>query len=521
MPAPAARLTRRAGSRAGSPGRLLRLGLALGCLAPLSRAAGPAPVPTIAVEWDRVLTVSKTSPSLQVVVNPLLLRDSPIHGAAYQALADLGADYVRYVPWLPYPRLAVAALEPPAPDRTSWDFSLIDPPMVDFMRANGDHPAMVCFSTIPAWLFQTDRPVTYPQNPKEVTWNYTQGTELRPGGLQELGDYYARLVSWYVNGGFTDEAGRRHESGHRFKLPWWEVFNEPDLEHRMTPQQYTERYDAVVAAVRRVSPDTKFVGISVALPSQCPEMFEYFLNPANHQPGIPLDMISYHFYALVDAHQTADHWQYTFFDQADRFVATVRYIELIRQRLSPGTKVALNEIGTILPGDREAATRDSTADPHIPPEYWNASGALFAYIFAETAKLGIDVVSASQLIGFPTQYPSVAMIDWNTGIPNARYWTLKLLHENFHPGDRLVATTPREKYPDTVVQAFVTPQGRKLLLINKRNRNSTVLLPETVTGGTLATVDVTTGVGIARTGAWSGRAVELKPFAVAVLSLPN
>lgn len=521
MPAPAARLTRRLGSPAGSSGRILRLALALGWLAPLARAADPADVPTIAVEWDKVLTVSKTSPSLQVVVNPLLLRDSPIHAAAYQALADLGADYVRYVPWLPYPRLAVAALEPPTPDRTSWDFSLLDPPFVDFMRANGNHPAMVCFSTIPAWLFQTDRPVTYPLDPKEVTWTYTQGTELRPGGLHELGEYYARLASWYVNGGFTDEAGRRHDSGHRFKIPWWEVFNEPDLEHRMTPQQYTERYDAVVAAVRRVSPDTKFVGISVALPSQCPEMFEYFLNPANHQPGIPLDMISYHFYALVDAHQTADHWQYTFFDQADRFVATVRYIELIRQRLSPGTKVALNEIGTILPGDREAATRDSTADPRIPPEYWNASGALYAYIFAETAKLGIDVVSASQLIGFPTQYPSVAMIDWNTGIPNARYWTLKLLHENFHPGDRLVPTTPREKYPDTAAQAFVTPQGRKLLLINKRNRSSTVRLPEPVTGATLATVDVTTGGRIARTASWSGRAVELQPFSVAVLSFPN
>ena len=521
MPAPAATLTRRLGSRAGLSGWRSQLCLALGLLVPVLRAAPNPPTPTVAVEWNHVLMESRTSPSLQVVVNPLLLRDSPIHGPAYQALADLGADYVRYVPWLPYPRLAVAELEPPAGGRTSWDFSLIDPPLLDFMRANGDHPAMVNFSTIPAWLFQTAQPVTYPANPNEVTWTYTQGTELRDGGLKELGDYYARLVSWYVNGGFVDEAGRQHVSGHRFKIPYWEVFNEPDLEHHMTPRQYTERYDAVVAAVRRVAPDTKFVGISVALPSQCPEMFEYFLNPANHQPGIPLDMISYHFYALVDGHQSAEHWQYTFFDQADRFIATVRYIDLIRQRLSPGTKVALNEIGTILPGDREAATRDSTDDPHIPPEYWNASGALYAYIFAETAKLGVDVISASQLIGFPTQYPSVAMIDWNTGAPNARYWTLKLLHENFHPGDRLVATSMKEKYPDTAVQAFVTPHGRKLLLINKRNRNSTVLLPEPVTGGTLASVDVTSGNKIARVESWSGRAVELKPFAVAVLSLPQ
>jgi hypothetical protein len=274
-----------------------------------------------------------------------------------------------------------------------------------------------------------------------------------------------------------------------------------------------------VAAVRRVSPETKFVGLSLALPSKCPEMFEYFLNPANHQAGIPLDMISYHFYALVDKHQTADHWQYTFFDQADRFIATVRYIEQIRQRLSPSTKVALNEIGTILPGDREAATRDSPQDPRIPPEYWNASGALYAYIFAETAKLGIDVVSASQLIGYPTQYPSVTMIDWNTGTPNARYWTLKLLHENFRPGDKLVATSLEMKYPETAIQAFVTPHGRKLLLINKCNRNSTVYLPEPVSGATLASVQIDSGPGITRTENWSGHLLELSPFAVTVLSL--
>jgi hypothetical protein len=377
---------------------------------------------------------------------------------------------------------------------------------------------MLNFSTIPAWLFKTAEPVTYPTDPNVVTWTYTQGTELRANGLRELGEYYARVAGWYVNGGFVDEAGRQHSSGHHFKIPYWEVFNEPDLEHHMTPRQYTERYDAVVSAVRKVSPDTKFVGVSVALPSQCPEMFEYVLNPANHAPGIPLDMISYHFYALVDPGQTADHWQYTFFDQADRFITTVRYIESIRQRLSPGTKVALNEIGSILPADRESATRDSPVDPPIPPEYWNASGALYAYIFAEVAKLGIDVVSASQLIGFPTQYPSVTMIDWKTGEPNARFRTLQLLHENFRPGDKLVSTTRQEKYSDTAVQGFMTPQGRKILLVNKRNRESTVYFPDEIKAAALASVNPSQS-GIVRSTGWSGRSLVLPPFAVTVLTL--
>ena len=67
----------------------------------------------ITVNWSAGRNALKTIPTLQVVVNPLLRRGSPIHDAAFANLKSLGADYVRYVPWHPYPRLAVAELEAP------------------------------------------------------------------------------------------------------------------------------------------------------------------------------------------------------------------------------------------------------------------------------------------------------------------------------------------------------------------------------------------------------------------------
>src|SRR5438034_4797853 len=80
-------------------------------LAALGRSpAQDAPV-QIAVHWDKVVQESRTTPTLQVVVNPPLRRGTSVHDNAYQSLHDLGADYVRYVPWLPYPRLGVAELE--------------------------------------------------------------------------------------------------------------------------------------------------------------------------------------------------------------------------------------------------------------------------------------------------------------------------------------------------------------------------------------------------------------------------
>ena len=94
----------------------------------------------LTIHWDKTTVVSKSTPTLQVVVNPPLRPGEPLGVASYKAVKDLGADYVRYVPWLPYPKLAVAELEPPTPQKTSWDFSLIDPMTKDFLAATEGHP---------------------------------------------------------------------------------------------------------------------------------------------------------------------------------------------------------------------------------------------------------------------------------------------------------------------------------------------------------------------------------------------
>ncbi len=444
----------------------------LSAAALLTVTAALAGAQTVNVSWDRVQRVSNTTPTLQVVVNPPLRRDAAIHDRVFAELHKLGADYVRYVPWLPYPRLGVAELEPPGAGATSWDFSLIDPMTVDFVNATKGHPIILNFSTIPAWLFRTAKPVEYPKDPNEAVWNYTQGTELRDPTGKELGDYYARLVSWYVNGGFTDELGKRHESGHHFQIAYWEVLNEPDIEHQTTPEQYTTRYDAIVGAIRKVAPGMKFVGVSVAFPSGDAHMFEYFLNPKNHKPGIPLDMISYHFYATPTPDQTPEVQQFTYFDQADRLLATARYIEEIRKRYSPSTRTTVNEIGSILPGDPKGGEA-------IPDSYWNLSGACYAYVFGHLAELGIDIAGESQLVGYPTQFPSVSLVDWNTGAPNARFRVLQLLKENFGPGDRMVES--RSDSPYVYALAYVSMAGEhKVLLVNKRDRDLSVEMPQAV-----------------------------------------
>jgi hypothetical protein len=475
----------------------------------------------VRVDWGKVIRVSDANATLQVVVSPLMSRNSPIHDKVFRALQDLRCDYIRYVPWLPYPKLAVAELEPPGNGKTSWDFRLIDPFAEDFAKATEGHSTIWNFSTIPQWMFKTPKPVPYPSNADQVTWDYQQGADLRDPSMKEVADYYARLVSWYTKGGFTDEFGTRHESGHRYKIDYWEVLNEIDFEHHMSPETYTRIYDAIVSSIQQVNPQMKFVGLALAgtSPSVClledvPRYFEYFLNAKNHKPGIPIDMISFHFYTSPRPDQGPDIQPYTFFEQVDHFLDVVRYIESIRQRLSPKTQTAVDEIGAISADDASQGEPGHLTKP-IPDSYWNLCAAEYAYIYAGLAKVGVKVVGESALAQLPSFYPSVTMMDWNTGLPNARYWVLKLLRDNFGPGDRITDATVDAPY--VYASGFITPKGeRKVLLVNKRDRTIEVSLPAAA-GATVDYVDQTTGSHPPASMRLSGDTLTLRGLAVAVV----
>ncbi len=474
------------------------------------------------VHWDKVVRVSQTTPTLQVVVNPPLRRGTPVHDNAHKALRDLGADYVRYVPWLPYPKLGVAELEPPKDGETSWDFSVIDPMTIDFLEATKGHSAILNFSTIPQWMYKSDKPNAYPADPNQVTWEYEQGTELRDPSCKEVAEYFARLIGWYTQGGFTDEFGKRHGSGYHYSILYWEVLNEVDFEHHISPEVYTRLYDEVVTAVKKVQPDMKFVGLALAMTTE-PRYFEYFLDHKNHKPGIPLDYISYHFYAIPTPDQTPAVEQFTYFDQADGFLKTVRYVESIRKRLSPETKTTIDELGVISADDLAQGEPGHVAQP-IPNSYWNLAGALYAYLFGKLTEIGIDVAGESQLVGFPTQFPSVSMVDWNDGKPNARFWVLKLLHDNFHAGDKVVEIGPvspfAPNHPHVYSLAFVTQAGKKrVLLVNKRDRPFEVSIAN-AHGGQVEVVDQTTAFQPPASSKLDGDKITLGGFSVAAVTLP-
>lgn len=687
------RITSRATDRRAALKLFGAAGLGAAAFPLLSATATNAAATVVTINWDNISRISNTTPTLQVVVNPLIERNSPIHDNVFSELKDLRADYVRFVPWFPYPRLGVAELEPPANGQTSWDFSLIDPMVEDFERATRGHSTILNFSTTPEWMWQqpwsiengqlhvtggdnamsqtgsswagytfavdvtplqtgstgsvtsyaqagwvlrmsddgrngygfllsnypytsphaagyivfvkfsngqaavqpvelpfavtggdtyhvvttasggtltvtvngttvdtvTDstytsgkvgfresgtesayfdnvqvtapdgtvlladdfsdglsqwvppNPDSPPADPSAIDFGYSQGSVLAVP-VQTVADYYRRLVSWYTAGGFTDENGEFHYSGHHYSLPYWEVLNE--MEHGLSPQLYTQLYDAIVTEVRKVSPGTRFVGLALEQGNNL-DYFTYFLNPANHRPGVPLDVISYHFYASPGSSDTPQTYGSDSFKQADAFLATVDQVEAIRKQLAPDVRTDVDELGTIL---GSAATQLDPAP--IPSAYWNFSGCIYAYVFANLALKGIDVVGESQLVGYPGQFPSVSMVDWNTGLPNARYRVLQLLLQELGPGCGLVPLASGAQ-PDVFFGLGVRSEdSRKVLLVNKTDSNVLIQLAG-FKGARARIVDQVSAGGPIRTEIINADEFNLTGYAVAVITLQD
>ncbi|MBB3051396.1 hypothetical protein FHS23_002419 [Prauserella isguenensis] len=434
-----------------------------------------ASLPTIPVspDWSAEGRAVRTVLTTHAWTAPPLERGAPAHDRAFAALSDLRVDYARFLPWFSHPHVSVPALEEPTDTATSWDFSRLDPYVEDFVDAAQGRPVVANFATIPHWMFVGSDEVSIGDDPYEIHWNYEQGTVFRDETLAEVADYFYRLASWFIAGGFHDEHGAWHESGHHYRFAYWEVLCEPDL-RPMSPELYTRLYDAIVARLRPLDPEMRFIGLSLSHVHHNPEYFWHFLDPANHAPGTPLDAVSIHFYGAPDivnpfsseGNPPPQTWASTFFAQADGFLDQLRLISSIARRLSPETRLLVNEVGTYPPDLMNPA-------PEIPEDYWALSATVQTYLWARCLTEAVDLVGIAEFAGYPEMIPGVSLVDWDSGEPNARYHALKLMVDHVKPGDRLVPTTAGfPGYPDARVhaQAVETATDRRLLvLVNKRD----------------------------------------------------
>ena len=102
---------------------------------------GPSPVIEVKVDWTSPIITTNTAATVEVDVMPFLGEANwgGPYKAYHAALANLGAEYVRFAPWFANPRVVVPELTPHVCNAThpstNWNSTYFDGVMADFQSA--------------------------------------------------------------------------------------------------------------------------------------------------------------------------------------------------------------------------------------------------------------------------------------------------------------------------------------------------------------------------------------------------
>ena len=195
--------------------------------------------------------------------------------SATQILGNLSPQHIR---------LLESLKGVPQMSASSWDFTTLDATTQPVLTI-GDHSPEMEVSKGPAFLY--------------VNGDNTQSF-LDPT-FQQFATYSQNLVKYYNTGGFTSSDGVFHVSPSypTYKIAWWGIYNEPDGNNNLTPQQYVQMYNTVVPAMQAADPSLKFVAMELGYlwwPPSADEWVKPFVSGVNAR----VDVMAIHYYSVWD-----------------------------------------------------------------------------------------------------------------------------------------------------------------------------------------------------------------------------
>jgi hypothetical protein len=117
--------------------------------------------------------------------------------------------------------------------------------------------------------------------------------------FQQFAAYSQNLVKYYNMGGFTSTDGVFHVSPSypTQKITWWGIYNEPDVNNNLTPQQYVQMYNTVVPAMQAADPSLKFVAMELAYQWWPPDT-QAWVQPFVSGVTAKVDVMATHYYSV-------------------------------------------------------------------------------------------------------------------------------------------------------------------------------------------------------------------------------
>jgi hypothetical protein len=168
---------------------------------------------------------------------------------------------------------------------TAWNFSILDS-IVQPVLSVGDHSPEFQIAKAPPFMYEND----------DSSDSFADTT------FAQFAGYAQNLVEYYDTGGFTANGGTYVSPSYPTdKVTWWGIYNEPNINNNLTPQQYTTMYNAVVPAMQATDPSIKFAALELAdFSGQVSAWVPTFVSGVTAH----VDVMATHFYSSCDQKDT-------------------------------------------------------------------------------------------------------------------------------------------------------------------------------------------------------------------------
>jgi hypothetical protein len=288
----------------------------------------------------------------------------------------------------------------PQTGAASWDFTIIDA-ITQPVLGVGDHSPEFQIAKAPAFMYSGN----------------DSGNSFQDLTFQQFAGYAQNLVRYYNQGGFT-AGGTTFVSPGSNPVKWWGIYNEPNINHNLTPQQYVTMYNTLVPAMQAIDPSIKFAAVELA---------DFFQQPQNWLPAFVdnrtgvtahVDVMATHFYSTCDQKDT----DATVFSTIPGFVSDVQffYSEMATNPALAAAPVWVTENNVNADFDAGNGISACNGTPFVPD--LRGSSAFFAawrpYVFSQLGKAGVQALYHWDF-GADTQFGE---INSSTGQNELSYW---------------------------------------------------------------------------------------------------
>jgi putative glycosyl hydrolase len=282
---------------------------------------------------------------------------------------------------------------------TAWDFATVDA-ITQPVLGVGDHSPEFQIAKAPPFMYV----------------NNDSSDSFLDLTFQQFAGYAQNLVRYYDTGGFMANGQLYISPAYPAEsVTWWGIYNEPNFNNNLTPEQYVTMFNTVVPAMQAIDPAIKIAGL---------ELGDYvgeegvWVPPFVSAVTAQVDVMATHFYSTCNQKDSDT----TVFDSVPGFVTEV---EGIYSMMATNPALALVPVWVTennVNADYDAGNGISACNGTPFVTDLRGSSAFFAawrpYVFSQLGKAGIRALYHWDY-GADPQYGEV---DYNTGALQLSYW---------------------------------------------------------------------------------------------------